>query len=121
MKKILTLIVMVLLVGIGFSQDKYVTIKSEKDVTAIREAGKGVVYLPAGMSKDEVQDRAKYYTMYFTVDYNPTDGETTIRMEENTERNRAIIRRFFVANDIRSFKVGNQMLDLDQFYETYLK
>lgn len=112
---------MVLLVGIGFSQEKFVTIKSEKDVIAIRETGKGVVYLPVGMSKDEVQDRAKYYTMYFTVEYNPTNGETIIKMEENTERNRAIIRRFFVANDIRSFKVGNQMLDLEQFYEYYLK
>ena len=112
---------MVLLAGIGFSQEKVVTVKSEKEVTSIRESGKGVVYLPAGLNKEEVLDRAKYYTKYFTVDYNSSNGETIISMVENTERNRAIIRRFFVANDIRTVKVGGQTIDLDTFYESYLK
>ncbi len=104
-----------------FSQDKHVEVKSAKDVLSIREQGKGKVFLPVGMEPKDVIDRAQYYTKYFTVNYNPSSGETIITMVENSERSRAIIRRFFVANDLRTVVVEGAQLDLETFQEKYLK
>ncbi len=121
MNKLFLVSFVVLLSYLGFSQEKVAQVKSAQDVAAIKEKGEGIFYLPAGLNASEVQDKAKYYTMYFTVAYSPSDGETTISMVENTERARGVIRRFLVANDIRTVKVLGETLDLDAFFEGYLK
>jgi len=121
MKNLLALVLSLVLSTIVFGQEKVIEVKSAKDVLSLKEGGKGVVYLPKGLNKEDVQDKAKYYTKYFTVQYNPSTGETVISMEENTDRNRGVIRRFFVANDIRTVQVAGETMDLDTFYDRFLK
>lgn len=121
MKNIFLLVTILFLSFLSFSQSKGVTVKSAQDVTGIKETGEGTIYLPAGLDAIEVQNKAKYYTMYFTITYSPSDGETRIVMVENSERSRGVIRRFLVANELRTVFISGETLDLDSFFAAYIK
>ena len=121
MKNLIALLFVFVVATFSFSQDKVVVVKSAKDVASLRENGKGLVFLPAGLKKEEVEDRAKYYVKYFTVEYTSSTGATKIEMIDNTDRSRGVIRRFFVANDIRTIQVDGKTMELDAFFDEYVK
>lgn len=121
MKNIFLFASIILLSFLSTAQSTNVVVRSTQDVTSLKENGTATFYLPKGMAAEDVQDKAKYYTMYFTVSYSSKDGQTTINMVDNNPRSRGVIRRFFVANDIHAVEIAGETLELDAFFEAYLK
>jgi hypothetical protein len=120
MKTIFSTIVFVLAMAFSFGQDLAV-VKSAKDLTGIKETGKGYITLPAEMTKDAVAASASYYTRYFTVDFNENTKVATITMVNNDERSRQVIVRFLVACSIQKIDVAGDVISRDDLFEKYLR
>jgi hypothetical protein len=86
-----------------------------------KEIGKFEFKLPADSKKDAVDQYAKYYLNYFTVDFSETTKIAKISMIENTQENRKIIMRFLGANQIQNVVIDNRTYTLMDFYNNYLQ
>lgn len=97
------------------------SVRSAADLTAIKTTGKGQITMPSSLTSDLIQQRAKYYTLYFTVDFDQKTSIATIKMVENTERARAVIIRFLAGCEIQSVNVGGENVSRDVLFDNYLK
>lgn len=86
-----------------------------------KEIGKFEFKLPTDSKKDAVDQYAKYYLNYFTVDFSETTKIAKISMIENTQENRKIIMRFLGANQIQNVVIDNRTYTLMDFYNNYLQ
>lgn len=120
MKTFLTTLVLILTMSFTFGQD-VAMVKSAQDLTGVKQSGKAYITLPANLTKDQVADNAKYYTRYFSVDFNESSKLATITMVENDERSRQVIVRFLVACSIKTINVAGESVGRDDLYEKYLK
>jgi hypothetical protein len=118
MKNLFSTLIFILLVGFSFGQ---ASVKSASDLTSIKEKGVGYITLPSNLTKADVASRAKYYPLYFTVDFNESTKVATIKMVENDERSRAIIVRFLAGCEIQTINVAGETISRDQLFEKYLK
>lgn len=121
MKALLSAIVFFIGLTAAFGQDHMATVKSKADITSIRENGKGAIVLPANLSAEDVQGKAKFYTHYFTVDFDAASHTAKFTMVDNDERSRAVIMRFLAACNVDTVNVEGEMVPRDQLYEKYLK
>jgi len=110
----------ILLTNFSFSQVAVARVSSAQELQGIKTTGKCVITLPVAFTKAEVADRSKYYTLYFTVDYNEQSREATITMVENSARSRQIIERFLIACDVESVLVGDEVVHHGELFEKYL-
>lgn len=120
MKTLFSTLMFILTVSLSFGQE-VASVKSVSDLTSIKEKGKGHITLPAKLTKEEVAAKAKYYTLYFTVDFDDKSKVATINMIDNTERSRAIIVRFLAGCEIQTINIAGELVNRDQLYEKYLK
>lgn len=120
MKILFSTLFALLVLSFSFGQEVAV-VRSASDLTAIKEKGKGSITLPAKLTKEEVQSKARYYTLYFTVDFDEKSKVATISMVENSERSRAIIVRFLAACEVQTIRVAGEDVNRDQVFEKYLK
>jgi hypothetical protein len=86
-----------------------------------KEIGKFEFKLPVDSKKEAVDQYAKYYLNYFTVDFSETTKIAKISMIENTQENRKIIMRFLGANQIQNVVIDNRTYTLMDFYNNYLQ
>ena len=86
-----------------------------------KEVGKFEFKLPDDSNKDAVDQYAKYYLNYFTVDFSETTKIAKISMIENTQENTKIIMRFLGANQIQNVVIDNRTYTLMDFYNNYLQ
>lgn len=120
MKTIFSTLVLVFAFSFAFGQGT-ANVKSAADLTSIKEKGKGYITLPEKLTKDEVMSKAKYYTLYFTVEFDEKSKVATINMVDNTDRSRGIITRFLAACEIQNINVAGEVINRDQLFEKYLK
>ena len=120
MKTRLSMLVILLTFSFSYGQEA-ASVKSASDVISIKERGRGHITLPSKLTKEEVMSRAKYYTLYFTVDFDDKSKVATISMVDNTERSRAIIIRFLAACEVQTINVAGEVIDRVQLFERYLK
>ncbi len=120
MKTIVSTLLIVFAFTFAFGQNT-AFVKAPSDLTSIKETGKGHITLPERLTKEEVQSKAKYYTLYFTVDFDEKSKVATINMVENNERSRAIIVRFLAGCEVQNVTVGNETINRDLVFEKYLK
>ena len=121
MKALLSTLVFVIGLSVAFGQDNVAVVKSKSDLTSIKVSGKGMMTLPAHLTSDQVQSKAKYYTHYFTVDFDASSHVAKISMVDNDERSRAVIMRFLAACDVETIQVEGESVARDALYEKYLK
>lgn len=121
MKVLVTTLVLILGMTVANAQSNVAIVKSKSDVTSIRDNGKGMISLPSNLTAEDVQSKAKYYTHYFTVNFDAGSHVATITMVENDERSRSVIYRFLLACDVKSVKIEGAELTTDEFYSTYIK
>lgn len=120
MKTLVSMLVILLTFSLSYGQET-ASVKSASDVISIKEKGKGHITLPSKLTREEVMSKAKYYTLYFTVEFDDKSKVVTISMVENTERSRAIIIRFLAACEVQTVNVAGEIMDRAQLYERYLK
>lgn len=121
MKKSLIIIcAFVLGVNYTFSQE-IAKVKNASELTSTKEKGSCVITLPAKMTKESVESNAKYYTHYFTVQFDETSKNATFTMVENDERSRSVIVRFLAACNVDQIDIAGTMVKRDDLYVKYLK
>lgn len=120
------LLTTILLLGISmmsYGQEKLGTAisRSKSELAQSKSNGKYAFALPSGTSTEKVQQNAKYYTNYFTVDYVPATNIANITMVTNDERSRHVICRFLIASGVEKINVEGTELAVEEFYTSYLK
>ena len=120
MKTLFSTLALVFVMSLSFGQNT-ATIQSVKELEEVREKGKLSFVMPANFTAEEISNKSKYYTLYFTVDFNESTKVATVNMKNNDDRSRAIIVRFLTACEIKDIQVGNDKVNRDSFFEKYLK
>lgn len=120
MKKFL-LICLIGFAQLSFAQGKEAARVDLASVNQLKSEGKMTIHLPGDLAKDVVDARAKYYTHYFSVDYNEETDDATINMIDNTEKSRQIIVRFLTATGVEEVQVGDEKLNVNEFFNQHLK
>jgi len=110
----------VLFASVTFGQNTVATVKSAQELIDLKKTGVCVINLPGEYTKAEIADRAKYYTTYFTVDYNEKTKGVTIKMVENEARSRQVIERFMVACGIEKLQIGDELVATSEIFSRYL-
>ena len=77
--------------------------------------------LPKGATSASVEEKAKYYLLYFKVTFVEATSEATITMVTNDEKSRQVICRFLTASKANHVTVDGKEITLDELYTTYLK
>jgi len=120
MKTILTTMLVLFTLNCTFAQ-KTAIVKNKSQVTSIKEAGVGTITMPGDITASEIESKSKFYTQYFTVNFDEATKIATFNMVENDERGRAVIMRFLSACDTQDIRVGDEILSIQDFYQKYLK
>lgn len=107
----------------SYGQEKLGTAisKSKSELAQSKTNGKYTFTLPSGTSTETVQQNAKYYTNYFTVDYVVATNVANITMVTNDERSRHVICRFLIASGVEKINVDGTEFPVEEFYTNYLK
>lgn len=116
----------ILLLGVtmtSYGQEKLGTAisRSKSELAQSKTNGKYAFTLPSGTSSEKVQQNAKYYTNYFTVEYAAATNIASITMVTNDERSRHVICRFLIASGVDKINVDGTELPVEEFYTNYLK
>jgi hypothetical protein len=122
MKTIGVFLVLFVAVFTGYSQtDDKLRATSKSDLKSGKISGEFVFNMPSGVSKNEINESAEYYTMYFLVEYIEKLHQVKIKMKTNDEKSRHVILRFFVSLNIRQIELEGEMLELELFYQNWLR
>lgn len=105
----------------GQEKSKIAVSKPTSELAQAKSLGKYTFTLPSGTSSESVQQNAKYYAQYFTVDYTVGTNTANITMLTNDEKSRHIICRFLFASGVEKIEVDGKTLLVEDFYTTYMK
>jgi len=119
MKSLLFSLVFVLVGFVSFSQE--VMIPSAEEFKKSVVDGNITMTLPGEISNEDVSKYSKYYTSFFTTEFDVTSHQVSFKMVNNDPKSRRVIIRFLSANGIQFARVGENTLPLSNFYEEYLK
>lgn len=124
MKKIIsTLLCVIGLVTFSFSQegDNTALTNGTEKLELSKISGLYEFTLPARVTKDIVEQSAKYYTSSFTVAMDEASHKATITMISNEMRDRFVITRFLSAVKISHVTVDEKTYELYEFIDAFLK
>ena len=76
-----------------------------QNVSKSKSSGEYTFTLPSSVTKEDVAKSSKYYTHYFTVDFDPNAHEAKINMVVNEAKNRYVIVRFLTSCGVRFITV----------------
>lgn len=86
-----------------------------------KDTGVYKFYLPEGVVTADVAQSAKYYTHYFSVDYDASTRAAKIKMVTNDEKSRSVIARFLISNNVQFVDVEGTMVATTDLFEKFLK
>jgi len=115
---------MALFVGVfvGYGQtDAKLKSANTNELRSAKSSGEFLFTMPSGVSKKEIDESAEYYTMYFMVEYIEKSHQVKIRMKTNDEKSRRVILRFFVSLNIRQIELEGETMELEMYYQNWLK
>ncbi|MBW7868091.1 MAG: hypothetical protein H3C31_07195 [Brumimicrobium sp.] len=120
MKKLLTLIVLVVFTMFGYAQTAKVGGTEESIKNMI---GKNYVefVFPDEITQETIEKSGKYYTEYFTVEYNKPSKIVKVSLIENTDMARRVITRFLLSCGVRTVEFTGKEFTIMEFYDSYLK
>lgn len=119
MKTLFSFALIMFLSVMTFAQELATSTKQE--LSSIKTEGKGSIVMPSTLTSDDVAKASKYYTHYFTVEFDETTHKATILMVDNTEKSRIVIVRFLSACGVESVSVDGESVDKMAVYERYWK
>lgn len=95
--------------------------KGAKALAASKVSGEFVFTLPSNITSEDVVQNAKYYTHYFSVQFDESSHEAKIVMNENTSKNRYVIARFLTVCGVKYLAVDGTNVELYDFIEAHLQ
>lgn len=109
--------------SLTFAQDANEVAKSQTktEIQAGKTSGQFVFTMPESLSKEDVLENAKYYTHYFTVEFDASSHEAKLKMVQNDEKGRMVIVRFLNANGIQFMNVEGTVMSVSDFFDKILK
>lgn len=118
----LSLVTLIFATTISFAQENSTASAQPKtELSASKESGKYVFILPSETSAEQVEKSSKYYTHYFTVEYNENTKEAKITMVKNDEMGRHVIVRFFASCGVQNVIVEGKTYTNEDFFINYMK
>lgn len=107
--------------AIGQEKQKTATVKSKTEIVAAKEKGNYSFTLPKGTTAASVEQNAKYYTIYFKVNFNESTEEANIMMVTNDEKSRHVICRFLIASGVEKVSMEGKDYSVEEFYQNFIK
>lgn len=95
--------------------------RPKSELAQSKADGKYTFVLPYGTSNETVQQNAKYYSQYFTVDYAAGSNTANITMLTNDEKSRHIICRFLFASGVEKIDLEGISIPVEEYFTTYMK
>ena len=86
-----------------------------------KSSGEYTFALPSNVTKDDVAKSSKYYTHYFSVDFDANAHEAKINMVVNEAKNRYVIVRFLTSCGVRYITVDGTNVSISDFTSKYLQ
>ena len=122
-KLIFALFVLVGITSMSYAQtaEDVASTKGSKELATSKIDGKFIFKMPSNVTNENVEQTSKYYTHYFTVNFDASSHNAIITMNENTSKNRYVIARFLTANGVKYLSVDGENLELYVFIEKYLQ
>ena len=118
----ITAFLLLFFVFTGFSQKKLAISSPIKELVSEQlDLGKFVFYISTDITEKETEESASYYSMYFDIEHDETTGMVTATMKQNDSKSRHILVRFFVALGINEIEVDGTNMQLESYYQKYLK
>ena len=107
----------------SFSQESAKTAIANNltEINTSKENGIYKFILPKGTTLASVEQSAKYYTIYFTVSFDESKNEVTIKLINNDEKSRHVIVRFLVSTEVNSVSMEGKPFSTEDFYRNYMK
>jgi hypothetical protein len=122
MKRFFAILALVLGVsGFTYAQDGVVKSNGTEQLKTSKISGEYAFTFPATVTKEQVENNAKYYTLYFTPVFDDASKKVSIKLNENTERSRYVIARFLTACGMKEVAIDGKNVDMTSFIENYLK
>lgn len=124
MKKLIkSLIFVFAFASISFAQEANQIAESQgaTALTKSKLSGDYVFTMPSNLTAEDVSQNSKYYTLYFTVNFDEGSKKASIHMLDNSPKARFVICRFFTACGVQYVEVDDVNLDLTAFTEKYLQ
>lgn len=121
MKNIVLLILMFAGVQFTFSQTQQTAKVSSLEKYNKEKFGDVFTFeLTEKVSKETVQETAKYYTKYFSASFDERSNAVTLKMNNQDWQNRHIMRRFFAGMGIQEVNVEGTPIKTDDFFKEYV-
>lgn len=107
---------------LSFAQENSMAVAQKAtELVSSKETGKYTFVMPADLTADQVAKNAKYYTHYFTVDFNESSKEAKVTMVINDEKSRHVVVRFLTACGVQNVSVDGKMYSNEDFFNAFLK
>lgn len=107
---------------LSFAQENSTAVAQKAtELVSSKETGKYTFVMPADLTADQVAKNAKYYTHYFTVDFNESSKEAKVTMVINDEKSRHVVVRFLTACGVQNVSVDGKMYSNEDFFNAFLK
>ncbi|MES2799024.1 MAG: hypothetical protein V4638_03345 [Bacteroidota bacterium] len=116
-----TLILAAGLSSVAMAQEGVAVSPSKTEIAAGKTSGNFKFTLPEGTTAEDVAQNSKYYTHYFTVNYDAKSRVADITMISNDEKSRSVIIRFLVANSVEKLNIDGTLVSTGDYFEKYLK
>lgn len=124
MKRLIYTLFAVMLVSFAANAQEPAELAVSKGGDALAKSkisGEYVFTLPASVSKEDVEKSAKYYTHYFTVNFDAGSHDAKVVLTNNEIKSRYVIARFLSSCGVRFITVDGKNVSLDEFSNTYFK
>jgi hypothetical protein len=102
-------------------KSKSAFVKSKSEILKSKENGSYTFTFPKGTKKEEIEQSAKYYTIYFNVIFDELTSEAKINLITNDFKVRHVICRFLASNNIQIINMEGEEFVVEEFYKQYMK
>lgn len=124
MKKLLLAIALIVgVTTLGYSQesnDLTVKAQSKTELVKSKQSGKYTFEMPSSMTSESVAEKAKYYTMYITVEFNNDSKVATVQTVNDEVISSKVIGRFLVNCGVQNVEIDGSSITIQEFSEHYL-
>ena len=107
---------------VGFAQDRAAIAKTEGKLELIKskESGEYAFVLPSNVTEEAVEKNSKYYTEYFTVNFDDGSKEVEITMISEEDIATKVIGRFLISCGVQEVEIDGASLPVTDFIDKHL-
>lgn len=108
---------------VGFSTinaQSYAISADAKKLELARTSGVYEFVMGSDVTEDRVAEVAKYYTEYFTINFDATSYKATITLFNKDETSKMVMTRYFMAIGASKIMMGEELMELQDYFKKYI-